>query len=465
MSQSVTLPATPVSNLTDIPVGQIVPSPFQHRRSFEREALRELGRSIAADGLLQPITVRRVPAGYQLIAGERRWHAVREHTDLPTILARVLDVDDLQARRLCAVENLQRADLTAIEEITALVELIDAEMLASFPVEYPALAHRQDPKVRVKTLLTKLESFRKITDRKEQPTAELAELCSKFTAPVKAIMAGLPKPKDLVSFSTNDLPLLAIPDPVQSFAIAEKLNKSQTAAVADFAKADPKAFGRIVSLPELAQGPALIAAIKRTGVEIDAKDETARDLSASDIRKAARYTTEPLRHDTIATKWTGDAESYTPAKFIECARDVLGTIDCDPASNALAQQTVKAGTYYTTKTDGLTKDWKGCVFLNPPYEHPTIADFIYRLLDQLETGNTTAAILLTNNNTDTIWFHKAADKAAAICFTRARINFYKQDGSTTQPTNGQAFFYFGPAVERFTKVFAEHVGLVVTVSR
>ena len=70
------------------------------------------------------------------------------------------------------------------------------------------------------------------------------------------------------------------------------------------------------------------------------------------------------------------------------------------------------------------------------------------------------AILLTNNNTDTAWFHAAAQKAAAICFTRGRINFYKADVPKTSPTNGQVFFYFGKNEEQFILKFKE-IGLIL----
>ena len=162
----------------------------------------------------------------------------------------------------------------------------------------------------------------------------------------------------------------------------------------------------------------------------------------------------------IALKWTGDPENYTPAKYIEAARTVLGNIDLDPASNAHAQKTVKAAEWYDQDNDGMLQDWRGTVFLNPPYSHPEVKDFIEKLCDEFVAGNVTAAVLLTNNNTDTKWWHRAARLATGVCFTAGRINFYKEDGSITQPTNGQTFFYFGDDTERFADVFGEH-GLIM----
>lgn len=160
--------------------------------------------------------------------------------------------------------------------------------------------------------------------------------------------------------------------------------------------------------------------------------------------------------NTTAVKWTGNPESYTPKEYIQSAYDVMGTIDVDPASNEFAQRTVKAGTYYTVADNGLDKEWLGTVFLNPPYSHPEISHFIEKLCIECEAGRTTEAILLTNNNTDTKWWHRAAAVSSAICFTAGRINFYQEDGKITQPTNGQNFFYFGNAVAVFADVFKRH---------
>lgn len=60
---------------------------------------------------------------------------------------------------------------------------------------------------------------------------------------------------------------------------------------------------------------------------------------------------------------------------------------------------------------------------------------------------------MTNNNTDTTFFHDAARKAAAVCFTKGRINFLESDGTTSSPSNGQVFYYFGDRKQKFIKVF------------
>jgi ParB family chromosome partitioning protein len=100
----------------------IVPSPLQPRREFAREALEELVDSIRQRGIIQPLIVRPIHDGYELIAGERRWRAAKEVglTEAPVI---VRQASDLEVLELSLIENLQRADLNPIEEAQAYARL------------------------------------------------------------------------------------------------------------------------------------------------------------------------------------------------------------------------------------------------------------------------------------------------------------------------------------------------------
>lgn len=169
---------------------------------------------------------------------------------------------------------------------------------------------------------------------------------------------------------------------------------------------------------------------------------------------------EVIKNHVLATKHTGDEESYTPVEYLASAKAVLGTIDLDPASNPMAQENVQASQYFTVDDDGLTQDWTGNVWMNPPYTARVINRFIEKLVDHYQAGDVTSAIVLTNNNTDTSWFHLGAKVASAVCFTAGRINFLKRDGSRSSPTNGQAFLYFGVDLEAFIDEFSKH-GLVM----
>jgi phage N-6-adenine-methyltransferase len=152
---------------------------------------------------------------------------------------------------------------------------------------------------------------------------------------------------------------------------------------------------------------------------------------------------------------TGENEWYTPEAYVEAAREVLGGFDLDPATSEEAQKRIKATAWFTAEDDGLDKPWTGRVWLNPPYSQPLIHQFVAKLVEEVEAGNVTEAILLTHNYTDTGWFHLAEEAAANICFTRGRIRFEGADGSLAAPTQGQAFFYFGQRGGAFRQVFSQ----------
>ncbi len=110
---------------TAIKVTEIRPNPYQPRKHFDDEGLKELADSIREHGVFQPIIVRRSHVGgYELIAGERRLRASKlaEKTDIPAI---IVDMDDAQMMEISLLENIQREDLSAIEEAEAYDNLIN----------------------------------------------------------------------------------------------------------------------------------------------------------------------------------------------------------------------------------------------------------------------------------------------------------------------------------------------------
>jgi len=163
---------------------------------------------------------------------------------------------------------------------------------------------------------------------------------------------------------------------------------------------------------------------------------------------------------SIRTETSGNDEWYTPEKYINLARDVMGDIDLDPASCEFSQKVILANKFYTAKDDGLKQLWEGRVWLNPPYSKGLMDKFIAKICDEYQLGGVTQAIVLTSNFTDTEWFHKLVGIASAICLTRGRIRFYTEEGKGNSPTNGHAFFYFGSDPDRFAEVF-EPIGSIV----
>ncbi len=108
---------------TQVPLETVDANPFQPRKRFDDERLKELADSIRADGVLQPVVVRRKGSRYELIMGERRLQAARL-AGVPTIPVVVREVRDADALRLAIVENIQRENLNAIEEAQAYRRLI-----------------------------------------------------------------------------------------------------------------------------------------------------------------------------------------------------------------------------------------------------------------------------------------------------------------------------------------------------
>jgi ParB family chromosome partitioning protein len=109
--------------LVEIGVEEVEPNPNQPRKIFNSKALDELSASIKASGVIQPVIVRRQGAGYQLVAGERRWRAARQ-AGLPRIPAIVREVTDAESLELALVENLLREDLNPMEEAEAFDKLL-----------------------------------------------------------------------------------------------------------------------------------------------------------------------------------------------------------------------------------------------------------------------------------------------------------------------------------------------------
>ena len=265
--------------VVEIPVSEIHPSPYQHRRHFGTESLAELAKSIEREGLIEPVVVRRNASGFELIAGERRVRAVRL-TTAETILARIVEASDLQARRMCAAENLQREDLSAVEQVEALVEMIDAELIED--EDYASFG--TDAKHRVSRLLGRLHGAATNAGG-HAATQETERLTNKFISKVEAVFSALPRSVSWQSFYVNDMKLLSLPEEVREVAIANKLNKSQAKALNEVKKANPKAYQDLLEV-QSSEGVAVIDTVGLFGFK-DTDAVELSDLSAREIKSLA----------------------------------------------------------------------------------------------------------------------------------------------------------------------------------
>ncbi|XHE12410.1 DNA N-6-adenine-methyltransferase [Agrobacterium deltaense] len=178
----------------------------------------------------------------------------------------------------------------------------------------------------------------------------------------------------------------------------------------------------------------------------------ARELAERGVEPSKAAVSREI--NTRLSSFSGDNEWYTPARYVDMAREVMGAIDTDPASNQTAQRTVRATTYYTEETNGLDKEWFGKVWMNPPYSNPEVQQFAEKVISEFKAGNISEAIVLTNNSADTGWHRSMQDACTRMCTTTGRIRFESPTRQGNSPAMGQSFFYFGDNPGKFKEVFS-----------
>jgi phage N-6-adenine-methyltransferase len=139
---------------------------------------------------------------------------------------------------------------------------------------------------------------------------------------------------------------------------------------------------------------------------------------------------------------------HTPFEIVAAATLTLGEIDLDPCSN-MGEPNVPAKLHYTEADDGLTKDWWGRIYMNPPYGK-VIEDWVAKLAAHVEAKEVTAAVALIPARTDTAWFAHVRD--GLHCFIRGRLRF---SGADPAPFPSVAV-YLGPARQKFVSAFGPY---------
>lgn len=155
---------------------------------------------------------------------------------------------------------------------------------------------------------------------------------------------------------------------------------------------------------------------------------------------------------------SGNNEWYTPPEYLESARKVLGSIDCDPASCSTANRNVKAKRFFTAEDSGLQAPrWGKRVWMNPPYAQPLCGLFCEELKTRCQSGEVEEAIVLVNNATETEWFRALTSAASAVVFPAGRIKFLDSENNPRNtPLQGQCFLYFGTRFSVFLKEFGNY---------
>ncbi len=153
---------------------------------------------------------------------------------------------------------------------------------------------------------------------------------------------------------------------------------------------------------------------------------------------------------------SGENEWYTPKYIIEAARMAMGSIDTDPASCEIANSNVKAECYFDINDNGLSQEWTGNVWLNPPYAQPLVYEFTSLAVNKYLSGEINQAVILVTNATETKHFQYMLEHCSAVCFPVGRIRYISKYGDQlNQGLQGQAILYFGNRIVEFTMAFGE----------
>jgi ParB family chromosome partitioning protein len=187
-------------------------------------------------------------------------------------------------------------------------------------------------------------------------------------------------------------------------------------------------------------------------------------------RRGAREMSTLFGDEISTTQGKKSNEWYTPSVYIKAAREVLGSIDLDPASCEQANKTVKATRYYTKEENGLALPWYGRMYVNPPFTASSsiaMPQFTWgkRLVEEYQKGTVEQAILLVMACVKQKWFHILWDMHDyPVCFNHKRIHFIRPNQTTQELRESTCFIYLGPNEAKFIDVFSRFGTIAKRVS-
>ena len=292
--------------------------------------------------------------------------------------------------------------------------------------------------------------------------------------------AGLPAKLDLVrkalAEATTDFERVQVRDHAAAVAAAASIldrREIQTEAsilVQDaeraIAQANPPKQGQRTDLgvqnPEVS--PDLVREIRKAHSKLT-------DEQFEDVKAQARERLEPLTRKALkevgsgasaagairrgAAAGGGEVEWYTDPLVLSMAREVMGDIDLDPASCAIANEVVRADRFLTKADDAFASHWSGRVWLNPPYAPDLIKPFAEKLLEEVAMGRTTEACWLwPTGREDLPWCQDLMEAASALWMPKGRMKFRSSEGEVQASERPCMVLYLGPNRSKFVEVFS-----------
>ncbi len=239
--------------LEQLPVDEIAPNRNQPRKSFDKETFSELVASVKEVGLVQPILVRRVEEGYEIVAGERRWRAAKE-AKLSHIPAVVKDSSDTESLEIALIENIQRDNLNALEEANAYRQLIE-----EFGITQAELASRVG---KSRTAITNTLRLLQLADDMRQHLAE-DKISSGHARALLSLDEEAAQRRLLERILSDELSVRQAEDLVRLWKLAEKPRPQR--------EPQPKAFKMVARRLKKMLGTRVRvrAALKKGRIEID----------------------------------------------------------------------------------------------------------------------------------------------------------------------------------------------------
>lgn len=285
-----------------------------------------------------------------------------------------------------------------------------------------------------------LNLAKEVREQKLREGQEIGKLVLLAEARLGELFNQMPKQTNNNPAGNNQFRTNSLHEEIDQPDVETPKPKLEVAAQMGFNKNQVAQFQKLADNPDAVQ-KAIDAAKKND--EIVTRSKALDNIKANDTIDEEKKI--PIQQNT------GNNERYTPKEYIDAAREVLGTIDLDPASSELANQTVKATKIYTAQDDGLQQEWFGNIWLNPPYAK----DLLPKFAEKFAASNFNQAIVLVHNATETRWFLNFIRKASAIVFPTGRVDCKTPGENRNTPLQGSALIYVGNNAECFLEVFSK----------